>query len=183
MTSSSPTPDAFRQAWGNFPTGVSVVTFARDDGKIHGITATAVCPVSLDPLLVLVCVAKQARSHALLASQERFVMNLLAEGQTQASRFFASSGPKENPPFEFERSAHGGLVIAGSAAYLDCRIVRRAMGGDHTILIGEVEEVQTFARSPLVYFAGRYIEVGPKIAAEPVPPLPSPKKAPVLKNS
>lgn len=149
----------FRQIWGNFPTGVTVVTFRRKDGRIHGLTANAVSSVSLDPLLVLVCVAKKARSHNPILKQQHFVMNFLASEQTPEARFFASDGAKEEPPFTFRESGHGCPVLTGSYAYMECRTVRRIAGGDHTILLGEVQEMEVSLQKPLAYVAGRYAEV------------------------
>ena len=153
------TKDLFRQAWGNFPSGVSVVTFYWDNGAVHGLTANSVCSVSMDPMLLLVCVDHKARSFPMLAKSERFVMNFLADGQTKESGYFARSDTDEEPPFSFHKSGHGYPVLEGCAAYMDCVVFEKHTAGDHTIFLGKVEEIEVYTREPLVYCAGEYAQL------------------------
>jgi flavin reductase (DIM6/NTAB) family NADH-FMN oxidoreductase RutF len=75
------TREQFRQAMGSFATGVTVITLAEEGGEVHGMTANAFSSVSLDPLLVLVCVDHQAKTHAHLQEKKRFGINVLASDQ------------------------------------------------------------------------------------------------------
>lgn len=153
------TNDLFRQAWGNFPSGVSVVTFYRDDGTVHGLTANSVCSVSMNPMLILVCVDHGARSFPMLEKSERFVMNFLAEGQAAESDFFARSDTGEAPPFSFRKSGSGYPILEGCVAYMDCSVFEMHEAGDHTIFLGKVDEIEVSSKEPLVYCSGRYPQI------------------------
>ncbi|MBI3743958.1 MAG: flavin reductase family protein [Chloroflexi bacterium] len=157
------TKELFRKVWGHFPTGVSVITFWEDDTHhaVHGITANSVCSVSLEPFLVLVCVDHKSRSFPILSKGKRFVMNFLAQHQSDASRFFAKSDSKENPPFEFGVSRLGQPTLKGACAAMDCEIVAKHLAGDHTIFVGKVEDIQDHGGEPLVFHRGKYVEVLP----------------------
>ncbi|MSQ26328.1 MAG: flavin reductase [Dehalococcoidia bacterium] len=157
------TKDLFRQAWARFPTGIAVITFRQADGAIHGLTANAVCSVSLNPLLVLVCVDHNSRSYPMLMAASRFVMNFLAQGQEDISRFFASRDAKGHPPFRFRRTLHGDPILEGSVASLDAAITERNIAGDHTIFIARVEEIDLTDVPPLVFHTGKYSAVAPPI--------------------
>ena len=153
------TRELFLQAWGNFPSGVSVVTFYRDDGAVHGLTANAVCSVSIDPMLILVCIDHQARSFPMLEKSERFLMNFLAERQTEEADFFARSDTSEEPPFSFQKSGFGYPILEGCAAYMDCAVFDKHTAGDHTIFLGKVDEIEVSAKEPLVYCSGEYAQL------------------------
>ena len=150
------TRELFRQAWGNFPSGLSVVTFYRNDGTVHGLTANSVCSVSMDPMLILVCVDHEARSFPILEQSERFVMNFLADGQTEESDFFARSDTSDVPPFSFRKSRYGYPILEGCAAYMDCSVFDKRAAGDHTIFLGKVDEIEVSTKEPLVYCSGEY---------------------------
>ena len=110
----------FRALWSNFPTGVSVISFFTPDRAIHGITANSVCSVSLDPLLILVCVDHKARSFPMLDASDRFVMNFLAQGQEDQSDFFASSKTEGAGPFSWGKTASGLPTLDGALGFLVC---------------------------------------------------------------
>src|SRR5712664_2911462 len=87
-------PSDFRKAMGCFATGVTIVTVDQD-GEVHGMTANAFCSVSLDPVLVLVCVDQRARTHAHLHARKRFGVNVLSEQQRAISEHYAQ--PDRDP--------------------------------------------------------------------------------------
>ena len=153
--------ELFRQAWGGFPSGVSVITFYEESGTVHGLTASAVCSVSLEPLLVLVCVDHKARSFPMLQKSERFVMNVLSRGQREPASYFARSDTEGEVPFRVRRSRHGLPVLEGCLAYMDCKIANTHEAGDHTIFLGQVEEIEVYDGTPLVFYTGKYTEVVP----------------------
>ncbi len=153
--------DLFRQAWGNFPTGVSVVTFYKEDGSIHGLTASAISSVSLTPPLVLVCVDEKARSRQLLAANGRFVMNFLAKGQEDLCWHFANRQERGVGPFTYKRSRQGFPVLDGCYAWMDCRVAGVHPAGDHAVFIGEVEEIAVNGGTPLVFHQGGFAELKP----------------------
>lgn len=162
--SSGVTRDQFRQAMGSFATGVTVITVAEAGGEVHGMTANAFSSVSLDPLLVLVCVDHRARTHAHLQEKKRFGINVLAADQRAISEFYAHSTEAhqraEEAGARFDRTTHGTPVLRGALAYLECHLRNAQEAGDHTIFIAEVEHVVTREGDPLLYFRGGYNALG-----------------------
>src|SRR6266498_2548896 len=157
----------FRRAMGCFATGVTVVT-VNYEGEVQGMTANAFTSVSLDPLLVLVCVDHQARTHAHLHSRKRFGINVLSEQQRAISEHYAR--PDRDPALaeqeagaRFDRTPHGTPVLRGALAYLECRLQTAQDAGDHTIFIAEVEDVVVRTGKPLLYFETKYRKLGPEI--------------------
>jgi len=155
----SVTPSEFRQAMGRFATGVTVITVDQD-GEVHGMTANAFTSVSLDPMLVLVCVDHRARTHAHLHARKRFGVNVLARDQQAISEYYArlteTHQHAEEAGARFDRTEHGTPVLQGALAYLECRLHSAQKAGDHTIFIAEVEEVLVREGEPLLYFRSQY---------------------------
>ncbi len=158
------TQTEFRKAMGSFATGVTVIT-VDSEGEVHGMTANAFTSVSLDPLLVLVCVDHRARTHTHLHTRKRFGVNVLAEDQRAISEYYALPSPThQNAEREagarFDRTQHGTPVLHGALAYLECRLHTAQDAGDHTIFIAEVEDVVVREGDPLLYFRGAYRQIG-----------------------
>ncbi|MFY9675700.1 MAG: flavin reductase family protein [Terriglobales bacterium] len=153
----------FRRAMGCFSTGVTIITIDQD-GEVHGMTANAFTAVSLDPLLVLVCVDHRARTHAHLHRRKRFGVNVLSSDQQAISEYYAGATDAGQPPESagalFERTTHGTPVLQGAVAYLECRLHSTQPAGDHTIFIAEVEHVEVREGDPLIFFRGRYRNIG-----------------------
>jgi flavin reductase (DIM6/NTAB) family NADH-FMN oxidoreductase RutF len=153
----------FRKALGLFATGVTVVTVDHE-GEIHGMTANAFTSVSLDPLLVLVCVDHRARTHAHLHAKKRFGINVLSESQRAISEYYARSTERhqhaEEAGARFDRTRHGTPVLHGALAYLECRLQTAHDAGDHTIFIAEVEDAVVREGNPLLFFRGKYRKIG-----------------------
>ena len=159
--------EQFRRAMGCFATGVTVITVDYE-GAVQGMTANAFTSVSLDPLLVLVCVAHEARTHAHLQTRKRFGINVLSEHQRAVSEHYAQ--PDRDPALaepeagaKFDRTAHGTPVLHGALAYLECRLQSAQDAGDHTIFIAEVEDVLVHTGKPLLYFQSSYHAMGPEL--------------------
>jgi flavin reductase (DIM6/NTAB) family NADH-FMN oxidoreductase RutF len=160
----SVTQAEFRRAMGCFATGVTVITVDYE-GDVHGMTANAFTSVSLDPLLVLVCVDHKARTHAHLHSKKRFGVNVLAEDQRNISQYYARPGDthqraEQEAGARFDRTAHGTPVLYGALAYLECRLHNAQDAGDHTIFIAEVEDVVVREGDPLLFYRGNYRAIG-----------------------
>lgn len=151
----------FRKAMGSFPTGVTVVTVACDDGDMHGMTVNSFSSVSLDPMLVLVCLSETSRGVGLIERAEAFVVNVLSAGQQDISRWFANRDrPAGSAMFDgvpFEPGATGCPVLAGATASFDCRVRQSHRAGDHLIVLGEVVAlVHRPQLEPLTFHAGTY---------------------------
>lgn len=158
----------FRKAMGCFATGVTIVTLDLD-GEVHGMTANAFASVSLDPLLVLVCVDHSTRTHAHLHAKKRFGVNVLCDDQRAISEYYANpdrtnEGATSEAGARFDRTRHGTPMLHGSLAYLECRLHTAQDAGDHTIFIAEVEDVVVNDGDPLLFFKGKYRKVGNEIA-------------------
>jgi flavin reductase (DIM6/NTAB) family NADH-FMN oxidoreductase RutF len=146
---------AFREAISHFATGVTVVTTTAD-GKPAGMTASAVASLSLDPILLLVCINNRLPTHEALEQSKRFVVNVLGEGQEKLALHFARPAP--------DKFASVGLkpdrdppVLEDAIAWFDCDVHERLPGGDHSIFIGLVREcAATPGHRPLVYFQSRF---------------------------
>lgn len=150
-------PGSFRRIMGLFPTGVTVLA-AQHGEDIHGMTANAVASVSLEPLLLLACVAKSARMNSFIERSGGFSLNVLSADQEVLSRYFAGSW-KVTPPPEFRFTPwDGGPRLVGSLATIGCRLDRSIEAGDHWIVLGRVIALHEGDRSarPLLFFAGRY---------------------------
>ncbi len=153
----------FRRALGTFATGVTIITVDQD-GEVHGMTANAFASVSLEPLLVLVCVDHRARTHAHLHAKKRFGINVLAEDQRAVSEYYARSTETHQHPEEagayFDCTRLGTPVLHGALAYLECRLHSAQPAGDHTIFIAEVEEAMVRDGEPLLFYRGEYRKIG-----------------------
>ena len=161
-------PIEFRKAMGSFATGVTIITLDLD-GEVHGMTANAFASVSLDPLLVLVCVDHATRTHAHLHAKKRFGINVLSEDQRAISEYYARpirthERAEEEAGARFGRTKHGTPMLHGALAYLECRLHSSQEAGDHTIFIAEVEDVVVREGEPLVFFRGKYQKVGEEVA-------------------
>ncbi len=157
-------PSDFRKAMGAFATGVTIITVDLD-GEVHGMTANAFASVSLEPMLVLVCVESVTRTHAHLHAKKRFGINVLSEDHRAISDYYARpERSHEHAEAEagarFDRTSHGTPILHGALAYLECRLQSAEQAGDHSIFIAEVEDVVVRDGDPLLFFRGKYRKVG-----------------------
>ena len=157
-------PSEFRKAMGCFATGVTIITVDLD-GQVHGMTANAFASVSLDPMLVLVCVDHSTRTHAHLHAKKRFGINVLGEDQRTVSEYYANperthENAEAGAGARFDRTRLGTPILHGSLAYLECRLRSAEVAGDHTVFIAEVEDVVVRDGDPLLFFRGKYRKLG-----------------------
>lgn len=148
--------DAFRSALGRFASGVTVITTCTPDGTDHGMTASAFCSVSLDPPLILVCVEKVATMHDAIVACSHFAVNVLSQSQEPMARRFAEVDGNRFDGIGFSRGSHSTPLIDDALATLECRRAAVYEGGDHTIVIGEVEAASWRDDKPLLYYRGGY---------------------------
>ena len=146
-----------RDALGCFATGVTVVTAFDTGGEPVGLTANSFTSVSLDPPLLLVCIARTSSSLKALESAGYFAVNVLHIGQQPASSLFAVPGEDRFRQTPWQRGRHDAPVLSNALANFECRRHQMHDGGDHIILVGEVLRA-TFdpRRDPLLYFRGKY---------------------------
>lgn len=147
---------ALRDAFGAFLTGVTVVTTLDADGSPIGFTANSFTSVSLDPPLLLVCLAKTSRNYATLTGAKGFGVNILSEGQKDVSNTFARPVEDRFAAVDWRPGPHGSPVFAGVAAWFDCATHDVVDAGDHVILIGRVEGFDNSGKTGLGYARGGY---------------------------
>ena len=155
-------PRKFRDTVGRFATGVTVVTWG-DGEHARGMTANALCSLSLDPMLLLVCVDRKTTAHVQMEHTQAFVVNVLADDQIEVSKTFAQHGLEDMAGVSWQPRVTGAPVIDGVLAWLDCEVAERLDGGDHTIYVGRVVAVE-IARpdaEPLIFYGGRYRSLQP----------------------
>ena len=150
-------PKLFRQALGTFLTGVTIVSTLQEGGDPRGFTANSFTSVSLDPPLVLICIAKTASSYPIFSAATHFAVNVLAEDQKDVSSLFASKSAEKFSRVVWRPGPAGSPVIEGAAAWFDCRRHQVVDAGDHIILIGEVIGFDHSNASPLGYCRGAYL--------------------------
>jgi flavin reductase (DIM6/NTAB) family NADH-FMN oxidoreductase RutF len=149
--------------------GVTIVTTIDADRNPRGLTANSFTSVSLEPALVLVCIARSAGSFPAFLEARNFAVNILCESQIEISQRFASRLPDKFCGVRYRSSVGGAPIISGSLAWLDCRRYDGIEAGDHLILIGEVLAFDHRDARPLGYCGGQYIRV------DGVDNLPSPE--------
>jgi flavin reductase (DIM6/NTAB) family NADH-FMN oxidoreductase RutF len=149
-------PELFREVFGRFATGVAVVTSTGTAGA-GGMTANAVCSLSLDPLLALVCFDNQARTLPIVREAGRFGVNVLTSEQEELAGVFASKLPEAEKLDGVEHHLEDGVpIIDGALAWATCELRELIPGGDHTIALGEVLSMGLGGGVPLVWYGGRY---------------------------
>ena len=149
-------PERFRSVMGHFATGVTVVTAGTPGGPV-GMTANAVCSLSLQPLLLLVAFDNESRTLPVVRETGRFGVNILAAGQEELARLFASKTDERRKFAGVPHALHDGIpVLDGALAWIGCRLERLILAGDHTIGIGAVEAAEAGTGEPLLWFRGGY---------------------------
>jgi flavin reductase (DIM6/NTAB) family NADH-FMN oxidoreductase RutF len=172
----STSPDAaevgaaeLRHAMGHFATGVTIVTSVASDGAPVGTTANAVTSLSLDPPLILVCFGRDSATLEAIGAHGAFAVNVLAARQQPLSANFARRGLAAAwDGVRHRRGATGSPRLDGVLACLECTVEHRFAGGDHEILVGRVQDVETqdaattgADSAPLVFWRGGYASLRP----------------------
>jgi flavin reductase (DIM6/NTAB) family NADH-FMN oxidoreductase RutF len=148
-----------------FATGVTVIT-TRVGEHLHGMTANTLCSLSLNPLLVLICIDRAAHMHQLLEKSKSFALTILGDDQEAISRHFADTN-REYGPVEFEGIKHrpgltGAPIVLGGLGYLEGRVRAMYPGGDHTIVVAEVLAMKVERQgNPLIFYGAHYRRVAP----------------------
>lgn len=146
---------AFRRCLGQYPTGVTVIS-ASLGGRPVGMAVNSFAAVSLSPALVLWSLRRESRSLADFLEASHFAVNVLAADQVQVSQLFGSGHPDRFELAGWRPGASGAPLLHGALAHLECRRQQVLDGGDHVILIGEVERYARFDGQPLVFSQGQY---------------------------
>lgn len=146
----------FRRTIGHFATGVTVIT-TRSDDQAFGMTASAVSSLSLDPPMLVVCVNRNAPTHAAITSSDQFVVNVLSLSQEQLARQFGTPSDDKFAGVQLLEGRHGMPVLAGCVANFECAVESVATGGTHTIFLARVlSALADESRDPLLYYCGQF---------------------------
>lgn len=154
------TSDAFRDVIGRFATGVTVVT-TRDDGGDHGMTASAVSSLSLEPPMLLVCMHRRSRTGDAVRESRRFTVNVLAEDQAVAAQRFAMPAEDRFAGIATTRGPLGTLLLDGCLAHIDCVVEDLLAAATHHIVTARVQRVAARNGAPLAYFRGQFGQLHP----------------------
>jgi flavin reductase (DIM6/NTAB) family NADH-FMN oxidoreductase RutF len=146
---------------GSFASSVTVITSQESDGTPRGFTASAFCSLSLDPTLCLVAVDLRTESLPSIRSSGAFVVNILAEDQEEISRRFASKVADKFADLAYRPGpATGAPILDGALAWIECRVRDDLPGGDHVIMVGEIQNGEAREGTPLLYFRTQYRRLG-----------------------
>jgi flavin reductase (DIM6/NTAB) family NADH-FMN oxidoreductase RutF len=161
-------PD-FRPTLARFATGVTVVATVFED-RFYGLTVNAFCSVSLDPPLVLISLENGSQTLGVLRQSQVFSVNILTNQQQELSKRFARKEVEVHKSFDdipLHRGITGVPLFDETLAYIECQVVAEYAGGDHTIFLGQVVQLQYRREGesgeqelqPLLYFCSRYCEL------------------------
>jgi flavin reductase (DIM6/NTAB) family NADH-FMN oxidoreductase RutF len=144
----------------SLPTGVTVVTAGGPDGPA-GATANAVCSLSIEPMLMLACLDRGARTLLAVQAADRFGISVLRAGQTAIARAFATKAPVAEKWSGIGWSDRAGTpAIDGALLWIACDLRDVIAAGDHVIVTGEVRELEAGEGDPLIFHRGEYRALG-----------------------
>jgi flavin reductase (DIM6/NTAB) family NADH-FMN oxidoreductase RutF len=152
---------AFRNALGHFATGVTIVTACGGGALLAGVTANSFNSVSLDPPMILWSLDRNSPSLTVMEECSHFCVHILSARQHDLCMKFARSGDDKFAGIYFTRGLGEAPLLDGCLARFECRNVIHHEGGDHVIIVGEVERFEVNDGEPLIFFRGRLGEVCP----------------------
>lgn len=148
--------NTFKKAMGRFPSGVVIATTINNEGKKCGFTASAFSSLSLDPPLILVCLANSAECFNSFLNGDMFAINVIGHEQHDLAFKFATKGVDKFDGDEFVTGNSGLPIIPNCIFSLECNIKDIYPGGDHAILVGEVQEARINEGDPSIWYDGSF---------------------------
>lgn len=145
----------FKEVMGNYPTGVTVVTTVDEKEVPLGLTVNSFASVSLDPMLILWSIDKKVSSYDVFVNSGKFAVHVLASDQSDICMLFATKGTDRFSNCDWNLS-NDLPILAGVAGVLQCKTHQTIDAGDHTILIGEVIDIQNEGKEPLLYHKRKF---------------------------
>lgn len=161
MKESSDHKSLFKQAMGNYPTGVSIVTAIDENNEPIGLTVNSLASVSIDPLLILWSIDENVSTYDTFRKIDTFAVNILAGEQKDIAFLFASKNQDRFSNCDWTLSKHGLPLISDTIASFECKTFKQIEIGDHTTLFGEVFDIKVTDKAPLLYHQ-RKIDMLPK---------------------
>ncbi|MBO21617.1 MAG: nitrilotriacetate monooxygenase [Rhodospirillaceae bacterium] len=151
----------FRNALGNFATGVTIVTAKGETGEMVGVTASSFNSVSLEPPLILWSLDRTSASLQTIEAASHFCVHILSDAQADECMAFAKSGGDKFSELDCGEGLGGAPLLDGCLARFECRNMVHHDGGDHVIIVGEVERFQACDGDPLLFFRGKLSGIAP----------------------
>ena len=158
-------PEKFREAMSAFPSGVTLMTTADPDGEFRGFAASSFCSVSIDPALVLVCISKTAQCHDAFLENDQWSIQIAGAAHIDLINRFATKGADKFGGGEFLPDHRGVPVLLDAAVLIECEAHARLDGGDHTILVARVIEIDLDDRPAVLYFQREFRHLDHELAA------------------
>lgn len=159
----SATPELFRQAWGKFPTGVSIIITHLETGSPWCTVANAISSVSLNPLLIQLSIGTTSTTCSNIARNAHFGLNFLEAGQEEMATFFAKGTPEQRQslPAGHQITDKGTVLLDDALVSMDCRVTHQFEAGDHIVFIAAVDQIELREGAPLVFYEGGYTLLSP----------------------
>lgn len=132
---------AVKRAFSLVPSGVAVITTRDRDGKAHGFTASSFTPLSLDPLMVLVCIGRNARCFEAFMDASHLGISVLRGSQADVAMQFSSKSADKFANLETEDGPFGSPLIRGAVSTFEGAVAGRFPGGDHMVLTVSVDHM------------------------------------------
>jgi len=154
--------EQFKSLMRSMAASVAIIA-TNQDGRYHGMTATAMCSVSATPATLLIVINRSTRSHPIISATKYFTVNILAEHQQAIGKRFASRHINPFDGIEHRVGFNGSLIISEAAAYIECTTVAEIDVGTHTIFVGNIIGGDVSRARPLLYHDGKYKSVSPRL--------------------
>ena len=151
----------FRESMGRFPSGVVVATTRDKEGHRWGFTASAFSSLSLSPPLLLVCLDNKADCHHAFMTADYFGVNILRPRHKEIAMAFASKGTDKFADINFSTGKHGVPLLGDALVSMECRMETMLRGGDHTVLVGLIEDADVNDGGAMVYMGGKFHQLPP----------------------
>ena len=152
-------PLQLRQVFGQFATGVTIVTTADRNGEAVGMTVSSFNTVSLEPPLILWCIDRKTGCFDAFNACSEFAIHVLTQNQQDLSSLFARRGVDKFSSLDYHCNEAGVPLLNEYCARIECSVAERFEGGDHLIIVGRVQQVHTQDQEPLIFHRGRYARI------------------------
>jgi flavin reductase (DIM6/NTAB) family NADH-FMN oxidoreductase RutF len=154
--------EEFRKALQLWASGVAVVTSQSEKYGVRGMTVTAFSSVSAEPSQILVCLNQSADTGESIDQNGRFAVNILSADQQEVSNNFSGGSSQEDrfANASWHEGTTGVPVLSESIMSLECKVIEKVRAGTHWIIIGEVQVATCRSGEPLLYYRGKYRELG-----------------------
>lgn len=142
--------DLFKKAMGNYPSGVTLITTRSEEGSPIGMIANSFTSLSMEPALILWSIDHKVSTYNHFIQSNEFAIHILAAEQAELIKKFTSKGNRF-ADVDWAPSENNIPIVKDSLAVFECTTYNKVEAGDHTIIIGEVKDVKTEDKEPLLY--------------------------------